>query len=918
MKEKKNREGVSNKNELFITSHMMMILTYTIFSVILIAEIFIMKWELWATFMIVFGVVIAWYIHLSNKGNDHMRLWICSILMMVTFFYYGTHDTSTFDLSVVICVVMFLYTMTGIDSLVTLCQITYYLTMVYEIFNLVTKGTKFDSLTITRTILHFSIVTMTGWIARTIISKWNDVLIQSKEEISTLKDSTRRINDFIANLSHEIRTPINTILGLCAISLSDEKDEEKKANLHAIENAGKKIGNQISDILDYSEIDRKDLANNYEDYMLSSVIYDVVNELDPYRNDDIELIINVDPSVPAIMNTDVSKLKKILWHLISNSLKFTNEGGVYVHISSVPHDYGINLRIQIKDTGIGMDQEQLERIYDEFYCADSGRTRSRGGLGIGMIIVNGFVRSLGGFMIVDSELNKGSSVKVSIPCRIVDPSPCMAVKDRGNISLGAYLHFEKYPNPAVRDYYDSMVRNLVTGLNLVMHRVDNINSLHSLTDNKRLTHLFAGPEEYNDASGFMEKLAKNIIVTIVANPGELELPPDSHVRIMPKPFYSFPVVGVLNSKPEDSLSVNEKISFPGVRTLIVDDEPMNLVVSAGIFDKYDMIVTTCGSGREAIELCRSNDYDIIFMDHMMPEMDGVEATKRIRSEHSRKMLNTPIIAFTANALSSTRAMFRDAGFDGFVSKPVDRVELERVLKNVLSTKILVTDTDTAAIIRTADREGEKICDAASAVRNLAAAGLDTEKGLFYCQNDTGFYLTILAQYLKESDSKKSIIKESLGSGDLKNYAIQVHSIKSTSKMIGAMKLSEKARLLEIASKNDDRAYVDNEHEEMMTMYDNLLDILRQNIPSVDSPSVDSSSVDNPSVDISPVDISPVDISPVDSHSLDSHSLDSSSVDSHSVASSHEDSNSGFDTDMDEDSVFEFEPSGDPMKGGTLQ
>ncbi len=828
-----DNKGPGDRNKLFISSHMMMILTYTIFSLILVGETFVMGWEKWATILILTGVVLAWYIHFSQIGTDTLRLWICSILMMATFFFYGTHPTSTYDLAVVIGVVMILYTMTGIHSLVTLCQVSYYITMTYELINLYRIGTVFDPLLISRTILHFAIVTMTGWISRTIIDKWNEVLGAAGEEISHLNESAARLNDFIANVSHEIRTPINAIMGMCSMSLSDETDPDKRANLRSIEAAGKKMGEQISDILDYSEIDRNDLANNREDYMLASLLNDLVNELEPYSRSDIELVIDVEASTPSIMNTDVGKLKKILWHLIVNGLKFTNEGGVYVHIFPVPHDYGINLCIEVRDTGIGMDENQLEKIYENFYKADSGRDRMTGGLGLGMIIVHGFVRSLGGFITIGSEPGAGTTVKVSIPNRVIDPGECMSVRDRDNISLGAYLHFEKYSNPNVREFYDSMVRNIVKGLKVSLHRVDNTDALRTLVDNKKLTHLFAGPEEYTDAADLMEELSQSIIVTVVANPGDVIIPAGSRVRLMPKPFYCFPVVGVLNSKLDDVTDDNSQVTFPGTRVLVVDDEPMNLIVSAGMFKRYGMTVTTCESGQEAIDICRNNDFDVIFMDHMMPQMDGVEAMKRIRSDQARRRIMTPIIAFTANAVSSAKEMFRKAGFDGFVGKPVDVVELERVLRRVLPMSLIrITGAKDSAPVKqpvpgTSDRNEWKD---KTVIEKLTAIGVDTKQGLFYSQNDKEFYETLLAQYAKESVQKKRIMAESLETGDLKNYAIQVHSIKSTSKMIGAMNLSECAKQLEDAAKCGDRAYIDANHEAMMTRYDRVLSEI---VPEVD-------------------------------------------------------------------------------------
>ena len=820
-----NKNG---RNEMFRSSHLMIVLTYTIFSAILIAEIYVMNWERWAVILIAAGVVASWYIHFSQIGNDVQRLWIVSALIMVTFFYYGSHETSTFDLAVVIAVVMILYTMTGIHSLITLCQITYYVTLGYQLLNMYRNGTKFDGLMISRSLLHIAVVTSIGWIARTIIDKWSEVLDQSREEISFLNESVQRISDFIANVSHEIRTPINAILGICNMASSDETDPKKRDNLRSIEEAGKKIGEQIGDILDYSEIDRNDLANNYEDYMLSSLLHDLVNELTPYRKKEIELVIDVDASIPSVMNTDAGKLKKILWHILVNSFKYTNEGGIYMHMSAVPHEYGINLCIEVRDTGIGMNEQQLERIYDSFYKADSGRDRMTGGLGLGMLIVHGFVRALGGFMTIESAIGNGTTVRISIPNKVVDPNNCMSVRDRNNISLGAFLHFEKYPDPHVREFYDSMVRNIVTGMKVSMHRVDNVESLHALVESKRLTHLFAGPEEYNGSVEYMEELARNVIVTVVANPEELMTPPASRVRVMPKPFYCFPVVGILNSKITDDIIEEGRVTFPGARVLVVDDEPMNLIVSTGMLERYGMKVSTCESGQSAIDMCRENEYDVIFMDHMMPGMDGVEAMKRIRSDMSHGKTNIPIIAFTANAVSSAKEMFRKAGFDGFIGKPVDRVELERVLKRVLPSTLVVVEeltvkkTDVLPVnIPETKETSDSLCD------RLAAIGVDTEKGMFYCQNDNDFYNTLLVQYARESADKKQRMEEALATADLDAYSIQVHSIKSTSKMIGAMDLSESARLLEQAAKEGNADYVRDNHDSMMSAYERVLTAIDQ-------------------------------------------------------------------------------------------
>ena len=801
------------KNEVFKTSHMMILVAYTIFSVILIGESLLMSWEKWALIVIGISLLMSWTIHIRQMLNPHSRLWIYSLLMMGTFFFYGIHETSTFDLAVVMAAVIILYTMTGIKELITLCQVTYYLTMAYEIIQMVYSGKELDSLVISRTFLHLVIIYMIGWFGRTIINKWSMVLDESMQEIDFLKDATERLDDFLANVSHEIRTPVNAVIGLSGVCIEKEEDGELSGDLKSIQEAGKRVGEQISDILDYSEIDRKILVRNDEDYMIASVLNDLVVQLRPYKRPEIELVIDVDPAIPSVMNTDVNKLKKILWHLIMNGLKYTVEGGVYVRLSSVEQEYGINLCIEVTDTGVGMSEEELERIYERFYQADSSRSRKGGGLGLGIPIVKGFVSSLGGFVTIDSSIGEGTTVRVSLPQKVVDADGCMSLAHRESLCLGAYLHFDKYPNPNVREYYNRMVSNIVHGLGVQMHRVDNVENLRKLVTSVRLTHLFVAVEEYESDPEYIEELAKEMVIVVVAD-DDFILPEGSRVKIMEKPFYCFPVATVLNMEPgEDESTV--KIRCDGLDALVVDDEPMNLTVAKGIFKGYGMNVTTVLSGREAIEMCRKKAFGIIFMDHMMPEMDGIEAMQAIRADRSRISKDMPIVALTANAVSTAKEMFLSAGFDGFVSKPVELNELERVLKRVLPASAI-----TYEVISESGRTGE------SGYRGLKAAGIDTAAGLRYSQRDEELYRTLLKQFVTEAPVKRTKIKGYFENGDIKDYEILVHALKSTSKMIGAGDLSEKAKNLEMLAKKG-ADITPRMHEEMMSMYKDTVDAIAE-------------------------------------------------------------------------------------------
>ena len=729
--------------------------------------------------------------------------------------------------------VIILYSMTGVKKLIDLCQITYFITMTYEVISMVKAGRPFEILEVTRILLHYAMIIMAARLARLIIDKWINVLEKTHNEIEQLTDSTERLNDFLANISHELRTPINVVTGLSAVCAENECSEKVRKDILAVNEAGLRIAAQVGDILDYSETDSDTLALCNEDYMLSSLLNDIANEVRPYCPDELELIIDVDHDIPAIINGDAEKLKKILRHLIINGLKYTKEGGVYVHISSAKEDYGINLCIEVKDTGIGMSTEEIERITERFYQVNSGRTRSSGGLGLGMSIVSGFASALGGFMVIESKQGEGTSVRVSIPQKVVDSTSCISSVSRDDLCIGAFLNFEKYTRPEVREYYNNAVMNIAKGLNVQLHRVDNAVNLKKLINTAGLTHLFAGDEEYRANTELIRSCADKMKVIVVTNKKD-EIPAGSGIMTMEKPFYCFPVVTVLNENTADGDTADGVLTCRDTDILVVDDEPMNLTVARSIFGKYGMQVFTADSGQRAIEMCREREFDIVFMDHMMPKMDGVEAMKHLRSDPERKKKEFPIVALTANAVSTAKEMFLREGFDGFVSKPINLTELERVMKKVLpSSKI---SYEKPSVIKSSDEPANVTENAAAKVMPddppepavsspadiLKQYGIDMGTGLDYCMNDEDFYRELLIQFADESIGKRKDIERFFAENNIKDYEILVHALKSTSKMIGCAELSEKARELEFAAKENNPAFIKEHHFAVMDMYENIV------------------------------------------------------------------------------------------------
>ena len=827
---------IKENGDLFESAHLTILVSYTIFAAILVVESLLMGWEKWALLLVVLGIGAAWILHIRHTTPPNVRLWLYAILMMGCYFFYGIHQTSTFDLALVMAAVIMIHTMTGKKSLITLCQLTYYITMAYEIVTMAQRGEEFDVLVISRTALHVIMIFFIGRFAKTIIDKWNQVLDQSKDEVEQLKGATEHLNDFLANVSHELRTPVNAIIGLTSLCIDKSRHREVEGDLIAVRDSGRKVAEQISDILDYSEIDRKKAVCNNEDYMLSSVLHDIVTDVKTYKPKKVELIIDVDPAIPAVMNSDVAKIKKILRALITNGLKYTQKGGVYVRITAENHEYGVNLCIEVTDTGKGMTDYELEKVYDSFYQADSSRTRQGGGLGLGLAIASGFVALLGGFMTISSKPDVGTTVNVSIPQKVVDPVSCMSVAAPDKLCLGAFLHFEKYEHPAVRDYYNSMVLNIVKGLGVQMHRVNNAENLKLLRDSVHLTHLFIAEEEYNDNVDLIEGLAKEMVVAVVANEGII-LPKNTRVKILEKPFYCFPVVSILNSSIGSKEERVKKLRCEGVRALVVDDESMNLVVAKSIFGRYGMKVFTVTSGQESIDICRDKVFDIIFMDHMMSGMDGVEAMKRIRTDVSGLNGSIPIVALTANAMSSAKQMFLSEGFDGFVSKPIEIEELERVLKQVLPKSALafVDEEGVEEVMEEPEEETvPEVSEEKDFMSELRKSGIDTDGGLKYCVGDKEFYKSLLIQFASESADKIGSMKKYYTVRDWHNYEILVHALKSTSKMIGVSDLSEKAKALEMAAKNNEENFILENHEQMIRDYGRITADIREQLLSDDS------------------------------------------------------------------------------------
>lgn len=809
-------------------AQLLILLCYTILSCVLIGESLLLGWETWAVVLLPIGVIAGWALHIRDRLPMAFRLDIYTILMMLVFFFYGIHETSMFDLAPVMITLMVLYSFTEKYSTVKICMFTYYLTMAYDFF-FVTDGFAEDTpLFVTRLLLHLMLVYMAGWLLKIMVQRQVRERKTTEDMIARLEEINKRTEDFLANVSHELRTPINAVTGISSVMLKNEEDAEKKKDIFTIQMAGQRLFGQIEDILDYTEINNEKITVSGEAYMISSIVNDVISENQMQEREYMpELVFDLDAAMPAVLLGDGKKVKKILRHLVNNALKFTSKGGVCVRIHALPKDYGVNLCITVSDTGEGISGEDLEKITEGFYQKEAGRNRRAGGLGLGLPIVAGLVSYMEGFMQISSEEGVGTRVFVSIPQKIADNRPLIALENRERLCLACFLKPEKYEVPEVRNYYNEMITHMIEGMDVSIHRVFRLDELKSLAGVYQITHLFIGAEEYGESSAFFEDLAERMTV-IVAADSHFVLPVHTRTKLLRKPFYCLPIANMLNVETvrDELFFAQKRMLCPDVKVLVVDDEPMNLMVAEGIFKEYEMQVKTVHSGMEALALSEREDFDLIFLDHMMPEMDGVETLKRLRRLLADSEKTATIVAFTANAVSGAREMFFEEGFDEFVSKPIEMVELERVLRNVLpKSAIRYVDKDYRAGQNKEPLEGEPHSgqqEQAASDREradlLEEAGIHTKNGLQYCMNNTAFYDELLLKFAADADKKQEEIDRFFGQKDWENYCILVHALKSTARMTGADALSDLAKGLEDAAKKADAAYIETHHERLLTAY----------------------------------------------------------------------------------------------------
>ncbi len=667
------------KNEIFI------ILLVSVACIGLTGESFLMGWEFWVPPLIIIGTISLWVMYIAQKPEFSVRKPYYFVFAMLAVLFHGVHETSFFDVSLVVILVMVGFSLFDSLYMMNTILVEFFIIMAIQ-FRLAANGSGImaDPLTVSRIALHMAIVILSYVCSVRAINNRLESYEQDGLKDAKLEANESDMEDFLSNISHELRTPVNVVNGMSDLLLKKESGEE----VYSIKSAAIRLAYQIEDIQDYTECKRNKLILEEEEYMSTSLINDVVAAfrlIDNHKN--LELIVDLSPTVPDRLKGDIKKLHKIFRHLLENAVKFTRKGGIYVKMLTEETEAGLNLCIEMTDTGIGMRRKEIASVTEGMYQVNKKRNRSSGGIGLGLFIVYGFAHEMGGFVRIESEKNNGTTVRVTIPQKVVKETPCLLLREDYSGDILFHVRSDKYLVPRVRDFYRAMAVNLATGIHASLYPAETINDIERMMEKLNVRYIFMGQEEYEDHPDFFDELSKgDVVVAVSAAPG-FKPRAGSRVMVMPKPLYGYPVMKILNeglaASEIDYTDEVEKPELKGVRALIVDDEPMNLVVASGLFKDYGMVIETAASGKESIQKFRNKDYDVIFMDHMMPEMDGVEAMKHLREVSSETGRAVKIVALTANAVSGAREMFIREGFDGFIAKPIHIPDFERVMLQVI-------------------------------------------------------------------------------------------------------------------------------------------------------------------------------------------------------------------------------------------
>ncbi|MBR1861890.1 MAG: response regulator [Lachnospiraceae bacterium] len=633
--------------------------------------------------------------------------------------------------------------------------------------------------------------------------------IKTMEQVNyELERAAKMKSDFLANMSHEIRTPMNAVIGMAELALREEKSPAVMDYLLQIQSSGKNLLNIINDILDYSKIESGKMEIIEDDYSPCTELSDIANVLSTRIGDKkLSLFVIVDPKLPKTLYGDAMRIRQIIINLANNAIKFTKKGLVKIIVSCerVSED-SVRLIYHVIDTGIGIKEEDISKLFVSFQQLDSRRNRSVEGTGLGLAISQRLVDAMQGRIGVESKYGVGSDFWFEIPQRIVDDSSELSVEDAANKKAFVICEDELKTGMFDREMESLGVESA------------RINSLEEYVPSKKKDYIFFGRDNYNeDTIAFFRANPDTRGVVIVGYDSDFETNVPN-IHILRSPETTMTMVGILNDRNVEESHRESRQSFvadfrsPDAKILVVDDNAINITITEGLVAPMDISIDKAYGGGEAVDKVKNGDYDIVFMDHMMPEIDGVDATRMIRGDGSIRQ--PVIIALSANVMEEAKRLFEEAGMNDFVAKPIDIRVLAAKLKKWLPPEKIIEKSGEDMAVDSGDEPVLQIegLDAESAVKALGSASL---------------YMKVAGEYYRSGEDRYAGIEESYNKEDWQEFTIKVHALKSSSRQIGAVSLGDMAEDLEKAGKAGNVSFIREKTGDALNAFRELLGKLKE-------------------------------------------------------------------------------------------
>ncbi|MFB0954736.1 MAG: response regulator, partial [Aeromonadaceae bacterium] len=498
------------------------------------------------------------------------------------------------------------------------------------------------------------------------------------------QEAARVKSEFLANMSHELRTPLNGVIGFAKQLFKTPLTSNQSDYLSTIEKSAKNLLNIINDILDFSKLEAGKLSLEQIPFSLRDVVNETMTLLAPSAHDKgLELSLRVNGDVPDLLSGDPLRLQQILTNLTGNAIKFTEQGNIDVTISlrKRVENQRVRLAIQIRDTGIGMSQQQQRQLFQPFNQADTSISRRYGGTGLGLVITQKLVQQMDGSIEVDSSLEQGSRFTVTLGMRLASQPHD---ESRAAISLQDQSILLVEADPWSRAACEAQLQEW-------RMQVTSVGSLSEAASRglETVTTLLIGLSSTPDLLALQQQLSQLPVrysrLLFLLNSHEPRLQEQllalgaSHCLSKPVPHSKLLAALTLNHTATANAPqpVTSRSKLP-LNVLAVDDNPANLKLITAMLGDLVAEVHSCQNGRQAVELAQRLEFDLIFMDIQMPILDGISATQTIRQEGCNQQ--TPIIAVTAHAIPGERERLMAQGMDEYLAKPIDEAQLEKLLR----------------------------------------------------------------------------------------------------------------------------------------------------------------------------------------------------------------------------------------------